>query len=306
MSGSDHNVCWLPPRNGELSSLDQTSAGHAQICDMSEADCKGDYCGSAGSAWDMALETLHSLSTGLDIDINSFICFNTESGKTIPINKLKDFTNVSGLPCAQLEIKFNNLEEYINSLSSSMRKDLRRKMRVAADVKIIRTKNIKPHLDTIYNYYLNLVEKCDLVLGVHRPSFFEHVCELVPGAEYVLYFIGEKLIGFKLNIVNQEYLLDKYFGMDPALGKTYSIYFISMLENIRYCIEKQIPLLNAGQSEKELKARFGFSFIPSLILFKHKNLFVHNLLGIFKKQLSYESTTPLTNVELGTYWKNLI
>ncbi len=254
-------------------------------------------------AWDMALEALDSLALGLNADIISFVSFNAESGEIIPIKKLEEFTNVPGLPCARLPIKFNTLEDYINSLSSSMRKDIRRKIRESSDVKIIRTSNIKPYLETIYQFYLKLVERSNLVFGIHRPSFFDHVCELVPGAEYVLYFADEKLIGFKLNVVKPDCMIDKYFGMDPVFGRKYNLYFISWIENIRYCIENKIPLYNAGQAEEDVKSRLGTQLLPSVILFKHKNPYIQWLLNKLKKQLSYEFKTNLPQVELGTYWK---
>ena len=254
-------------------------------------------------AWNMALEGLHSLASGLNADIISFTSFNAESGEIIPVNKLQGFTNVPGLPCARLPIKFNTLEDYINSLSSSMRKDLRRKMRESSDVKIIRTKNIKPYLEIIYQFYLKLVERSNLVFGIHRPSFFEHVCEVVPGAEYSLYFADEKLIGFKLNIVKPDCMIDKYFGMDPVSGKKYNLYFVSWIENIKYCVENKIPLYNAGQAEEDIKSRLGARSLPSVILFKHKNPYIHWVLNKLKKQLSYEFKTDLPEVELGRYWK---
>ncbi len=255
-------------------------------------------------AWDLALQGLETLALGIGANITTFVNFSSNSGKVIPLKKLKNYTDIKSLSFAQLHIKHQNIEDYINSLSSSMRKDLRRKMRQAADLKIIRTKNIKPYLETIYKFYQQLVEKSKLTFGIHRPSYFEHICDLVPGAEYTLYFLEEKLIGFKLNIVEQGCLVDKYFGMDLQQGRQNNLYFISWLENVKYCIENKIPMMHAGQSEEELKERLGAKLIPTTILFKHKNPFIHWLLGNFRNQLSYESKIELPNVELGTFWKD--
>lgn len=255
-------------------------------------------------AWDMALNALDALASALSADIISYASFNAESGESIPTHKIKGFTAIPGLPCARLQIKFNTLDDYLNSLSSSMRKDLRRKMREASAVKIIRTSNIKPYLETIYQFYLKLVERSNLVFGIHRPSFFEHVCELVPGAEYILYFTDGKLIGFKLNIVKPDSMIDKYFAMDPVLGRKYNLYFISWIENIRYCIENKIPLYHAGQAEEDIKSRLGTEFAPSVILFKHNNPYIHWLLNKLKKQLSYEFKIDLPMATLGKFWND--
>ena len=254
-------------------------------------------------AWDLALEGLEKLASGIDADITTFVNFSSEGGEIIPLKKLKGYTDIKSLSFAQLQIKHKNIEDYIDSLSPSMRKDLRRKIRQALNLKIIRTKNIKPYLETIYEFYQQLVERSKLVFGIHRPSYFEHICDLVPGTEYILYFSEEELIGFKLNIVSQDCLVDKYFGMNLQLGRQNNLYFVAWLENVKYCIENKIPLMYAGQSEEELKERLGAELIPTKILFKHKNPFVHWLLSNFRNQLSYESKTNLSNVELGTFWK---
>ncbi len=257
-------------------------------------------------AWDMALKVLDSFSLDLGADIISFVGFNEEGSRIIPMNKLKKYMVIPSTPCAQVPIVFGSIEDYIISLSSSMRKDIRKKMRESSDIKIIRTKNIKPHLETIYQFYLKLVERSSLVFGVHRLPFFEQVCELVSGAEYVLYFTDEKLIGFKLVVVKSDCMIDKYFGMDSVLGRKYNLYFISWIENIRYCIENKIPLYHAGPSEEDIKVRLGAKFLPSFIFFKHRNQFIQFILNVLKDRFAYEPNVDLPPVKLGSYWEDFV
>ena len=254
-------------------------------------------------AWNMALEALDSLALGLKADIISFTSFNSDSGKIIPMNKLKGYESIPSLPCAQVPVKYSNIDEYINSLSANTRSSLRRKIKKANEIKIVRTTTPGSYLDSIYHLYLDTVKRSELVFGIHRPSYFEHVCELVPGAEYVLYFAGNKLAGFRLIVKSPHCLIDKYFGMDPVLGQNYNLYFISWIENMRYCIENKIPLYHAGPSQEETKARLGAHFLPCDILFKHNNPLIQWILSRLKDQLSYEPKVDLLKVELGAYWK---
>ncbi|GEM_PF-56493 len=255
-------------------------------------------------AWDIAMESLYSLASGLGAEIISFVSFNTESGRVLPLSKLKGFTHISGLPCAQISIKYDNLEDYIKSLSKNMQKDLQKKIRNASCIRVTRTHDIKPYLEIVYKYYLKLVERSELVFGIQRPSYFEHVCEIVPGAEYILYFVDEKLLAFNLVVVKPNCLVDKYFGMDPVFGRKYSLYFISWLENIKYCIKNKIPLYHAGQAEEDTKSRLGTRFYTSAILFKHNNAFIHWLLTRFKENLSHKPKISLSKPNLGTYWED--
>jgi hypothetical protein len=224
--------------------------------------------GTLEAAWKMALGALQALATELKSDITAFYNFN-HHGK-LPGEVFRSFNRVQCLPCARLPVTFRSLEEYISGLSRNTRKDLRRKLRVSHEVRVIRSRNISPFLGRLDELYRQTVERCPMALGVHNRLFFEKVCERVPGAEYTLYFVREELAAFNLLVVKKEAMVDKYFCMDYELGRKYNLYFLSWLENVRYCVEQGIPLYHAGQGAEKTKARLGATSIPSVILFKHR------------------------------------
>jgi hypothetical protein len=143
-------------------------------------------------------------------------------------------------------------------------------MRTSHEVRVIRSRNISPFLDRIYKLYLETVARGPMALGVHNRLFFEKICERVPDAEYTLYFVQEELVAFNLLVVKQEAMVDKYFCMDHELGRKYNLYVLSWLENVRTCVERKIPFYYAGQGTEKTKAHLGATFIPSFILFKHR------------------------------------
>jgi hypothetical protein len=53
---------------------------------------------------------------------------------------------------------------------------------------------------------------------------------------------------------------------------------LSWLENVRTCVELKIPFYYAGQGTEKTKAHLGATFIPSVILFKHRQLVFDRLL----------------------------
>jgi uncharacterized protein len=224
--------------------------------------------GTLEAAWKMALGALQALATELKSDITAFYNFN-HHGK-LPGEVFRSFNRVQCLPCARLPVTFRSLEEYISGLSRNTRKDLRRKLRVSHEVRVIRSRNISPFLGRLDELYRQTVDRCPMALGVHNRLFFEKVCERVPGAEYTLYFVREELAAFNLLVVKKEAMVDKYFCMDYELGRKYNLYFLSWLENVRYCVEQGIPLYHAGQGAEKTKARLGATSIPSVILFKHR------------------------------------
>jgi len=250
--------------------------------------------GTLEAAWKMALDALQTLATELKSDIVAFYNFN-HHGK-LPGEVFKKFNRVQGLPCARLPITFNSLEEYLSRLSRAARKDLRRKMRAFHEVRVIRSRNISPFLDRIYKLYLETVERGPMAFGAHNRLFLEKICERVPGAEYTLYFVQEELAAFNLLVVRQEAMVDKYFCMDYELGRKYNLYVLSWLENVRYCVEQKIPLYHAGQGAEKTKAHLGATFIPSLILFKHRQPVIDRFLihqqAVIEKILRYLGFWP--------------
>jgi len=224
--------------------------------------------GTLEASWKMALGALQVLSTELKSDVVVFYNFN-HHGK-LSGEVLKKFNRVPWLPCALLPITFNSLEEYLSRLSKAARKDLRRKMRVSHEVRVVRSRDISPYLERIYKLYLETVERGPTAFGVHNRLFLEKICERVPGTEYTLYFVQEELVAFNLLVVKQEVMVDIFFCMDYELGRKYNLYVLSWLENLRTCVEQKIPLYQAGQGAEKTKAHMGSTFIPSLILFRHR------------------------------------
>jgi uncharacterized protein len=253
--------------------------------------------GTREAAWKLALGALETLAAELKSDIVAFYNFN-HHGK-LPGEVFKKFNGVQCLPCARLPITFNSLEDYLSRLSRTARKDLRRKMRVSHEVRVIRSRNISPFLDRVYKLYLDTVERCPMALGVHNRLFLEKICERVPGAEYTLYFVQEELAAFNLLVVTQEAMVDKYFCMDYEVGRRYNLYFLSWLENVRYCVEEKIPLYHAGQGAEKTKAHLGATFIPSVILFKHRQPVIDRFLreqpAVIEKILRYLGFWPVVS-----------
>jgi len=230
------------------------------------------------AAYKMAFATLQTLAAELKADIVAFYNFNHYGN--LPGEVFKEFHPVQYRPCAQLSINFNSLEEFLARFSRAARKDLRRKMRASHEVRVIRCRTISPFLDRIYKLYLETVARGPMALGAHNRSFFEKICERVPGAEYTLYFVQEELAAFNLLVTKQEVMVDKYFCMDHELGRKHNLYVLSWFENVRTCVERKIPLYCAGQGAEKTKAHLGATFVPNFILFKHRQPVFDRLLVV--------------------------
>ena len=254
------------------------------------------------AAWDLALKALDALAEGLGAHLIAFVNFTPQSGRMLPMGNLTGFGQIAGLPFAQTPITYSHSDKYIESLSANMRSSLRRKLRKAKDVKVLRTRQPGPWLDALYQFYVETCQRSDVKFSVHSRGFFASICQRIDDAEYALYFVGERLAAFRLQIVRPDCLIDKYFGMDPVLGREYSLYFVSWVKDIEYCIANQIPLYHSGLTAEDTKARLGAQFIHSRILFRHRQPLVHCLLTALARRVGYQPSMGLPPVRLGSDW----
>ena len=143
--------------------------------------------GTLEAAFNMAFDALQALAAELKSDIVGL--YNFSDYGRFPEKRLTGFNRVECQSCARMRIGFDSLEEFLAGLSRAARKDLRRKMRVAPEVRVVRTRDISHYLDRIYHLYLETVERSPMAFGSHNRLFFEKICERVPGASYTLYFV---------------------------------------------------------------------------------------------------------------------
>jgi uncharacterized protein len=210
---------------------------------------------------------------------------------------------IDTIPCARLSINFGTVDEYLQRLSKATRKDLRRKLRSAEEVKIVHAGEAGPWLDRMHELYLATVERAELSLGVQRKEYFRRVAAEVPGAHYVLYLKDDQLLAFNLLVEREGTLVDKYFCMEAEAGRELNLYFVSWMENVRYCCEKKLAVYHAGPGSEATKARFGAEFVPSITMFRHRNALAHGVLKRLRRLIAYApevevSPSPLPSTDM--------
>jgi len=199
------------------------------------------------------------------------------------------FVGLNSLPTATLEIKFDNFESYIKTLSKSRQKNLKRKLRNLDLVKIIKTDNIDNYVDEIYEMYLYTLNNSEFRFEELSKLFFINILKTMKGTSfYNLYFLNDQLIAANLLIQNDQILIDKYLVMKPIIARKYDIYFISWCQNIKICIENNFTHFQSGQSGYYDKIKLGSKLINNNIYFLHNNFIIHNILKFLVPFLKFD------------------
>jgi len=212
------------------------------------------------------------------------------------------FTRVATLPVATLHLPFKSEQEYLASLSSSMRKDIKRKLKSLADVKV----EIRDSIEGIEDEVVALFEetkarrKADYdAFDDVPPGYFREVMSSLGGrARIMLTRVGGVLASFNIFFEEQDRIIDKYIGMRYPLAREHNIYFITWMMMVRRCIEKGIPWLQMGQTTYCQKVRMGCKLKRSWVYFKHLNPLINAGFRFAGPRMAFDRMDP-DLVELG-------
>ena len=201
------------------------------------------------------------------------------------------FHGVVGMPSAISPIIFNSVDEYLSLLSSSTRKDMRRKLKRSSEIRIEYRKAIDDVIDDIYAMYIETRNRSDLQFEELTREYFINVMKC-PTSICSLYYAGDKLIGANVMLQNGERLLDKFFCMRTQEGQDYNLYFISWFANIKYCIEYKLQYYQSGQAGYETKLRLRSELLDNWMYFYHRKKLVNKLLKVASPLLAFDVPAP--------------
>ena len=198
-----------------------------------------------------------------------------------------------GLPTAFLDVRFDNLDEYLASLSRATRKDMRRKLKTAADLRVEWRTNIDDIAPEVMRLYTSTYANAQFSFEELTAEYFRAVlAELGPRASCVAYWLGEKLVAFNLVLHDGKRLLDKFLGMDYAVAHEHNLYFCTWFENVRYCIQHRIPLYQSGQGLHAVKRRLGSRLEANWLWYRHRNRVLDAILSIIERVARLDRHDP--------------
>lgn len=206
------------------------------------------------------------------------------------------FARLGSLPVAVLDLPFANEADYLSSLSPATRKDIRRKLAKAKDVRIEMCCSIAGIEDEIAALYESTRAQSGLDYGdleVLPPGYFAAVSQaLGDAAVFALYWVGDTLAAFNLLLIEPGRLIDKFLGMRYPLAREHNLYAVSWMANVRFCLANGIAQLQSGQTAYASKLRFGSRLVPSAIFFRHRQPVFNWALKSISPLLAFDRLDP--------------
>lgn len=217
--------------------------------------------------------------------------------------KAAGFVLLQGQALAYVPIDFNSVDDYISRLSSGRRKDIRRKLRVRADLAIeavpcgsARFRNAAV-LDEYYALYLNVFHQSTVHFDLLSAAFFRDLLQdASSGGVVFAYHHDGHLIGYNLCFVNGGMLIDKYVGFRYPEARALNIYFVSWFHNLAYALERGLTHYVAGWTDPEIKAYLGarFTFTRHAVHIRNGLLraILRRLTASFERDRAWHETHP--------------
>jgi len=202
---------------------------------------------------------------------------------------------VSSLPCAALKLPFRSIEDYLSSLSSATRKDLRRKLKLRHLVEVEFTTSVEEFLPEIMDMYHATRDASDWAFEELSAGYFREVLAARQSNAVVALYRDRaqgRLVGANLLLENDASMLDKIFVKHPSEGRRFNLYFLSWMANLERCIDKGMQTYIAGATAYETKLRLGCSLQQKSIYFRHSRPAVNLLLRSVAPLLAIDQPAP--------------
>ena len=269
----------------------------AVICGMPIGQGRIGIAGDHDRIIKAMLRRLEQVARKNKAPIVAFKDFDQTYTKTLGPLKGKGFTRFDSLPTTMLNICYKDFEEYMKTLSSASRYDLRRKFKkvdghINFDFKIVDAVD-GGELREVYKLYLDIVAKHDMGFELLPVEFFRDMPVNMPGqTKYFLWRIDGKLVMFLLGLVSKDLFIDYYVGFDYSVTHKYHLYFIKFRETLSWCIRNNIRKYEMGITGYEPKRRLGFDFVPLYIYVKLRNRALRPVFNLMCQLLKFENFDP--------------
>ena len=177
------------------------------------------------------------------------------------------FIMVEGQALAWTPVDAASTDDYLQRLSGSRRKDIRRKLKKRDGLQIDDIPTGSPCfsdpvvLAEYYALYHQVFAQSAIHFDLLTPAFFHELLQDAANSGVVFSYRRDgKLIGYNICFVVGDTLVDKYIGLHYPEARENNLYFISWFHNLDYARDKGLTRYIAGWTDPEIKAALGAQF----------------------------------------------
>ncbi|MDX2159444.1 MAG: GNAT family N-acetyltransferase [Hyphomicrobiaceae bacterium] len=207
------------------------------------------------------------------------------------------FARIAGLPVCVLDLPFKDEPAYIQSLSANNRSVLRRKLKTAGPVVLETVTDIAGLEDEIFSLYEETRANSRFDYGDFEqlsPAYFrECVAALGPGrAAVILARVDGRLLAMKLLFIENDRIIDKFWGMRYPAGRDHNLFFVCWMEGVRFALRHGARQYQSGQTAYAQKVKLGSRLDPMWVYFRHRWPLVNRVFRRVAPLLAFDKMDP--------------
>ncbi len=206
------------------------------------------------------------------------------------------FVRMASLPVATLPLPFASFEDYLGSMPSKKRSDMRKKLRGAGDVEIEFRDNIEDVYGEILTLYratrANRKASYEAFDEVPEDYFREVMAKSGGNGKVLLFRLAGRLVCFSFFMVEKDKVIGKFVGMDYEVARARNLYFLNWMTIVRFCIDNGIKNLQTGQTTYAVKVRLSCKLKRSWIYFKYTGRLLGPIVRHLGPRFSFEDVDP--------------
>ena len=192
-------------------------------------------------------------------------------------NKINDYSLCETLPTCMFKNKFNNMNEYLNSLRSGYRRRIMKALQNTSDMRCVYDNKID-----VYDLYLNTYNKSNYKLEKLERGFFEKI-----NAQKIVFIKDDSPCGFVLLKKNKNKLIFMLCGMDYSYD-TSDLYYLMLYKIIEYAIDNKCEYIDFGQTSEDAKLKMGCYLDKRYFYIHHSNKFLNKIAYLMRGILEYK------------------
>ncbi len=208
------------------------------------------------------------------------------------LSKQRGLFRIVSYPGARLMLPAGGFDAYLQTLTSSHRHNLRKKLRRSKALSDLNTTVIQQPrgavLDEIFALFWQTYEKGKTKFERLTPEFFQRVA-----AEEVSYFVllrhpeTKQLVAFMLCFHVGSRVINKFIGLDYKFGGNWFLYFRLWEQAIEWASRRNATEFQSGQTGYRAKLDLGHDLVPLYNYCRHRNPVVHRLFAYVARSISW-------------------
>ena len=219
------------------------------------------------------------------------------------ISESRNLFPLISFPSALLTLEGNKEEDYFESLKSSRRYQLKKKLKKGLSAPLEASVIHLPDNQTLHQLY-RLFSKTYLKGKTKfeelTPEFFEFISREKEAHFIILrHQSSNEIIAFMLCFHLNDHVINKFIGIDYEAPRDWFIYFRLWIEFVNWSYNIGAKTIQSGQTAYPAKIETGHQLIPLTNFCKHRNILIHK---IYKKIAGFVNWDTLDQ-DLAIYLK---